>query len=384
MKPGLRGVSWIKSNCFSTSLSRQVGNGSIIDSKKETRMMRILALDLGKYKTVGCEYEAESGRHRFATVLTTPKALHDLIVDREPQRVVIEICSLAGWVSDLVRSLGIELQVANTADERWRWRNVKQKNDRNDALKAAQLSAVNQLCSVHVPEQTMRQWRALIAYRAKLVQRRTKIKNHIRDLLLREGQLLPRGRSAWTEAGMAALAEMAKPLAEVGGDELWRGELGVELVQLKELQQQILIVHAKLDELAAADPRVALLRTIPGVGPRLAEAIVTMFDDVTRFKTAGQGGAYIGMVPKQFDSGETQRSGRITRQGNRLVRSLLVEIAWTALRHNPWARQTFQRISGRKKTPRQIAILPGGRKILGRGWGMLRHHTPWHWQTGVA
>ena len=169
-------------------------------------MMRILALDLGKYKTVACEYEAESGRHRFVTVLTTPKALHDLIVDREPQRVVIEICSIAGWVSDLVRSLGIELQVANTSDERWQWRKVKQKNDRRDALKAAQLSAVNQLCPVHVPELTMRQWRALIAYRYKLVQRRTKVKNHIRDLLLREGQLLPRGRAAWTQAGMATLA----------------------------------------------------------------------------------------------------------------------------------------------------------------------------------
>jgi len=99
--------------------------------------MRILALDLGKYKTVACEYEAETGRHRFATVLTTSKALHDLIVDREPQRVVIEICSIAGWVGDLVRSLGIELQVANTSDERWQWRRVKQKNDRREALKAA-------------------------------------------------------------------------------------------------------------------------------------------------------------------------------------------------------------------------------------------------------
>src|SRR6266536_5370335 len=121
-------------------------------------MMKILALDLGKYKTVACEYEAESGRHRFATVLTTPKALHYMIVDREPQRVVIEICSIAGWVGDLVRSLGIELQVANTSDERWQWRKVKQKNDRHDALKAAQLSAVNQLGPVHVPERTMRQW----------------------------------------------------------------------------------------------------------------------------------------------------------------------------------------------------------------------------------
>src|SRR5947208_17136041 len=168
--------------------------------------MKILALDIGKYQTVACDYEAETARHSFATVATTPQALHDLLVEREPDRVVIEICSIAGWICDLVRTLGIEIQVANTSDERWSWRKVKQKNDRRDALKAAQLSAVNQLRPVHVPELQMRQWRALIAYRAKVVQRRTNIKNHLRDLLLREGQLLPRGRSAWTEAGMAALA----------------------------------------------------------------------------------------------------------------------------------------------------------------------------------
>ena len=96
--------------------------------------MRILALDLGKFKSVACEYEAETGRHRFATVLTTPKAVHDLMVDREPQRVVIEICSLAGWVSDLVRTLGIELQVVNPNDERWQWRKVKTKNDRQSLI----------------------------------------------------------------------------------------------------------------------------------------------------------------------------------------------------------------------------------------------------------
>ena len=346
--------------------------------------MRILALDLGKFKSVACDYEAETGRHRFATVLTTAKALHDLIVDCEPDRVVIEICSIAGWVGDLVRGLGIELQVANTADERWQWRKVKQKNDRRDALKAAQLSAVNQLCPVHVPEQTMRQWRALIVYRSKLVQRRTKIKNHIRDLLLREGQLLPRGRTAWTQAGLTTLAALAQPLAEVGSAELWRGELGIELAQFRELQQQLMAVETKLDELAAADARVKLLRTIPGVGPRLAEAIVTMFDDVTRFATAGQVGAYIGMVPKQFDSGETERSGRITRHGNRLVRSLLVEIAWASLRHNPWARQTFQRISGGKKSRRKIAIVAVGRKLLVRCWGMLKHQTPWQSPVSIT
>jgi transposase len=346
--------------------------------------MRILALDLGKFKSVACEYEAESGRHRFATIPTNPKALHDLIVDREPDRVVIEICSIAGWVGDLVRTLGIELQVANTNDERWHWRKVKTKNDRNDALKLAQFSAVNQLRLVHVPEAQMRQWRALIAYRQHLVQRRTKIKNHIRELLLREGQLLPRYRSAWTQEGVANLEAMAKPFSEVKLNELWRGELGVELAQFKAVQQQLAEVVTKLDDLGATNRGVQLLRTIGGVGPRLAEAVVTMFDDPHRFRTAGQVGSYIGMVPKQFDSGETERSGRITRHGNRLVRSLLVEVAWCAMRHNPWARETYQRISGGKKSRRKIAIVAVGRKLLVRCWAMLRHQTEWHWQTSIS
>ena len=315
---------------------------------------------------------------------TTPQALHDLLVEREPDRVVIEICSIAGWICDLVRTLGIEIQVANTSDERWSWRKVKQKNDRRDALKAAQLSAVNQLRPVHVPRLEIRQWRALIAYRQQLVRRRTKIKNHTRDLLQREGVILPRGRKAWTQMGMAALQELVKPLSESSLNELWRGELGVELAQLKELQQQIEVVEAKLDELGAADARVRLLRTIPGVGPRLAEAIVTMFDDPRRFGSGREVSAYVGMVPKQFDSGETERSGRITRQGNRLVRSLLVEVAWASLRHNAWARQCYQRIHGGKKSRKKTAIVAVARKLLVRCWGMLRHQTPWHWEMKTA
>lgn len=80
--------------------------------------MRILALDLGKYKSVACDYETESGRHRFTTIVTNPKVVHDLIVDREPNLVVIEICSISGWVSDLVRALGTEIQVVNPKPQR--------------------------------------------------------------------------------------------------------------------------------------------------------------------------------------------------------------------------------------------------------------------------
>src|SRR5947209_18919770 len=109
---------------------------------------------------------------------------------------------------------------------------------------------------------------------------------------------------------------MDTTLTDSSLNELWRREFGVELAHLKELQQQIEVVEAKLDELGAADARVRLLRTIPGVGPRLAEAIVTMFDDPRRFGSGREVSAYVGMVPRQFDSGETERSGRIIRQGN--------------------------------------------------------------------
>lgn len=343
--------------------------------------MKILALDLGKYKTVGCEYERESGRHRFITVATTPAELHKLVQEVKPDRVVIEVCSIAGWVCDLVRRMGIEMQVANTSDDAWRWRKVKKKNDRQDALKAAQLSAVNQIREVHIPATDVRQWRALIAYRQQIVRRRTKIKNHIRDLLLREGQVLPRGQKCWTQLGVATLEAMTRPFDEVGPEELWRAELGLELEQLRELQQKVQAVEEKLNAMGAADARVQLLRTTPGIGPRLSEAIVALLDDPERFRKVGQVSAYIGMVPKELDSGETERRGRITRHGNRLVRSLLVEVAWAGLRHNPWVRENYQRISGGKKSRKKIAIVAVGRKLLVRCWAMLRDEQPWRYET---
>jgi transposase len=341
--------------------------------------MKILALDLGKYKTVGCDYERESGKHRFKSSFTTPAALQQLVKEVKPDRVVIEVCNIAGWVCDQLRGMGIEVQVANTSDDAWRWRKVKKKNDRCDALKVAQLSAVNQLREVHIPTIEVRQWRALIAFRQQLVRRRGKAKKHIRDLLLTGGQILPRGARCWTQLGVGRLQAMAKPLAAVGLNELWRGQLDIELRQLREVQAEIVVVEEKLDAIAAADPRVALLRTIPGVGPRLSEAIVALLDRPERFHKAREVGAYIGMVPKQFDSGESERAGRITRQGSRVVRSLLVEVAWAGLRYNPWVRQTYHRISGGRSRARRCHRR-SGRRLLVRCWAMLRDGTSWRAQ----
>lgn len=339
--------------------------------------MKILALDLGKYKTVACAYEGENGQYRFKATGTTPAALARLVDEVRPDRVVIEVCNIAGWVCDLLRGMGVAVQVANTSDDAWRWRKVKRKNDRCDALKVAQLSAVNQLREVHIPTIAIRQWRALIAFRQQLVRRRGRSKNHIRDLLLSEGQVLPRGGKCWTQLGVARLESLAKPLAECGLPELWRGQLHIELRQLRQVQEEISAAEEKLDAIAAREPRVKLLRTIPGVGPRLAEAIVALLDRPERFRHAREVSAYIGMVPKELDSGETVRRGRITKQGSRLLRSLLVEVAWVGVRYNPWVRETYQRISGGKKSRKKIAIVAVGRRLLVRCWAMLRDGTEW-------
>jgi transposase len=346
--------------------------------------MKILALDLGKYKTVGCAYESESGAHQFQRTFTAPAALERLVREVKPDRVVIEVCNIAGWVCDLLGQMGIAVQVANTSDDAWRWRKIKQKDDRRDAFKAARLSAVNQLREVYIPQIEVRQWRALIGYRQQLVRRRTKIKNHIRDLLLREGQILARGSRCWTKLGQELLSSMARPLEAVRATELWRGELWEELQQLQTIQERVATVEKKLNAIGEADTRVQLLRTIPGVGPRLAEAIVALLDQPQRFRKASQVSSYIGMVPKAFDSGESERRGHITKQGSQLVRSLLVEVAWAGLRHNAWVRQTYQRLSGGKKVRKKIAIVAVGRKLLVRCWAMLRDNCAWNWQPQIT
>ena len=339
--------------------------------------MKILALDLGKFKSVGCAYDTTCSSYRFATRATTAQALHDLLVEEEPDRVVIEICSIAGWVCDLVRTLGIEIEVTSTMHEAWRWKHVKRKNDRADALKLAQLSAMNQLRLVHVPERETRQWRALINYRHRLIRQRTSSKNHIRDVLNREGRWLARGAAAWTIKGMTELAALAQPLTDVALGELWRGELAVELMHLQTIERQLRQVEAKLDELGRGEQRVQLLQTIPGVGPRLAEALVTLIDNPHRFKRGKEVGAYLGLVPKQIQSGETNRLGRITRAGSRVLRSLLVEVSWVGLRYNSWMRSVYERTRRNSRTRKKIAIVAVARKLLIRCWAMLRDGTAW-------
>jgi transposase len=339
--------------------------------------MRILAIDLGKFKSVACVYEAAGGKHSFMTIPTTPHAAHDLLAEQSPDRVVIEVGAAAGWVKDLCEAMALPIQIANPNHEAWRWKSVKRKTDKDDALKLAQLSAMNQLPTVTLPSTGVRQWRSLIAYRWTLVSRRTAIKNHIRSILDRQGLTLPAGKSGWTDAARAALALDARPLGEAADEELWRGELHMELQAMDQVEELITPVEAKLEALAKADARVGLLESIPGVGPRLAEVVVATLDDPRRFKNAKQVGAYAGLAPRQLESGTMSRQGRISGRGNKLLRALLVEVSWLMRRYNPRLSGIFDRVCRGSKTRRKIAVVATARRLLVICWAMLRDGTRW-------
>lgn len=339
--------------------------------------MRILALDLGKFKSVACDYDKYSGDHEFETIVTEPDAIRELIEKRCCQRVVFEVGPSAGWIYDMLEKMDIEIEVVNANHEAWRWKNVKRKNDREDALKLARLSAMNQLSTVHMPGCRVRQKRALISYRQTLVKRRTQIKNNIRAILNRQGLKLPSGQKGWSKQQQERLRELGAPLIEVNPDDLWRGQLWVELEALSVAALHLDEVEDKLNKLAAKDKRIVLLQSAAGVGPRLAEAVVAFIDDPHRFKSAKQVGSYAGLTPRQYQSGSMDRQGRISGQGNKYLRSLLVEVSWMSLRWNPWARQTYERIRRGSPSRKKIAITAVARKLLVRCWAMLRDEEVW-------
>jgi transposase len=340
---------------------------------------RIVAIDLGKFKSVACLMQVADQSQAFETIEMSPKSMHDLIArhmtpDPAKTLVVIETCDTSGWVHDICIALGVQIIVVSAHGDAWRWSKVKRKTGRDDALKLARLALLGQHVSVHMPSPQERQKRRLILSRRSVVEMRTKCRNQIRSIFSQQGLALVKGNKQWTIAGMAQLRENARPLAECEVDDLWRGRLDIELKLIASIDEQLKAIDRRLD--AMADDRMRLLQTLKGVGPRVSEAVVLHLHDPHRFKTADQVASYAGLVPKQYQSGEMIRFGHITHRGPALLRSVLVEAAWSVWRHNAWARAWVEKISRGSRARRKIAIVALARRILVMLWAMLRTNTP--------
>jgi len=343
--------------------------------------MKILALDLGKFKTVACLYvrRAEGAdAYEFTTVDTVRSEFVRLIRQHQADVVVFETCTAAGWLADLCEECDQPFFVANPSNEAWRWSKIKRKTDRDDALKLARLTVMHQLPTVHVPSRAVRAKRSLLKFRQSIVERRVTLQNEIRALWQAQGLApLPSGKCGWTKDARATMREHALPLLECGPEEFWRGQLGLLLDQLEYIRQQEKLTERKLEREARENPAIQRLLTIPGIGRVTAEIIVAYIDDPKRFQNGRQVSSYAGMVPVQYQSGQSDRRGRITKRGSRLLRKAVVECGWLLIRYNPWALETVERISKGQKTRRKQAVVAMSRRMLVRCWAMLRSETDW-------
>ncbi len=338
--------------------------------------MKILALDLGKFNSVCCLFDSKTRKTNFVTTPTTREHFAVIFKETKADLVVMEACGPSGWINDLAQHHGHETLVCSTNEEAWRWANVKRKTDRDDALKLARMAAMGELKGVHTPSLQHREFRSLVKYRKTLDGRINKTKNAIRAWFVNHGIEIATGEKA-RHTGREHINSFRKPLAECGPEELWKGELDIELTILDSLSQQITGVVKKLEVIGKNDERIKRVQTIPGVGPRTAEILVACLDDPHRFENGRQVSAYFGLVPRQYQSGETDRNGRITKRGNPLARTILVECAWASLRYNPWAKGVYERICGKQKTRKKKAAIALARKIAVIAWAMLRDEKDW-------
>ena len=338
--------------------------------------MKILALDLGKFNTMCCYFDTKTRKHEFINATTERNYLTTVLKKHPNDLVVMEACGPSGWIHDLATELGRKTIVCSTNEDAWKWSNVKRKTDKDDSLKLARMAASKELNPVHMPTPEKREWRSLIKFRKSLVHRINRVRCSIRSLFVNHGITIDRTVKLWA-SGRESLNEYRKPIDQCLSNEFWKGQLDAELTQLDAIGLQLTSIEKKLDEIGKQDPRVVRVMTIDGVGPRTAEALVAAIDDPHRFDNARQVSAYFGLVPKQYQSGETDRNGRISKRGPSLVRTLLVQAAWSAVRHSEWAKSVYERISGKQKTRKKKAAIALARKIAVVAWAMLRDETNW-------
>jgi len=284
-----------------------------------------------------------------------------------PIKVCYEASSCSGWLHDQFVALGFQVQVAHPGKLRLIFRS-KHKNDRVDAAKLALLLRLDQVPLAHMPPAEIRQWRALIEFRARLVGQRAACKCRIRALL-RSVAIVPI-RGLWTKKGLAWLAVQDELSS------LQRVQREMLVHELADGAKRINMVEKELKTFAAKMPSVALLMTIPGVGIRTAEAVVAYIDNPDRFRRNKSVGCYFGLVPCE-DTSVNIRLGHITKDGPSLVRWLVTEAAWMAIRRDPTVRAFFERVMKGDPDRKKIALIATAHHLLRVMHAMLRDGTPW-------
>ena len=330
--------------------------------------MFFIGIDVHKKQSQICVLDAQ-GEVAFETRVPTSRAhLKDAVLLYKEAKVVLESCTPSEWVARHLESMGMEVIVADpNFAPMYATRSKKLKTDKRDARCLAQACRLGAYKLAHRLSDEQRRVRAGLDVRQTLVETRTKLTNQIGAVLLGQGYTVATGAA---ENYVRRLGQLDLP------SEL-RTLIEPLVTLLTPLNEQIDELDHQMEARADAEPDAQRLQTIPGIGPLTALMFLAVIDGAARFERAHSVMSYIGLVPREFSSGEKQLRGHITKAGSTRVRVLLVQAAQRIMRlKNPkttalctWAEGIAQRRGKR------IAAVALARRLSGIMWAMLRDGT---------
>jgi transposase len=272
----------------------------------------------------------------------------------------MEASGHARWFERLLAELQCELWIGDAAEISAK-RVRKQKTDRQDAQLILRLMMKDDCPQIWVPSWENRDLRQLLWHRHRMVQARTRIMNQLQAVALNEG--LRSKKRLWREAGREQLEAIR--LAP------WASQRRRDLLELLDrLNPTIAKLTQAIDLEVEKCPTARRLKTHPGVGPLTALAFVLIIGKADRFQCGKQIASYLGLVPLEKSSGNQRRLGHITKQGNSLLRFLLVEAAQVTARSLPEWRSKYVHLTMRRG--RKIAKVAMARRLAVRLYWMMR------------
>lgn len=323
-------------------------------------------------KIVGCDLHAR--QQSIAMVDTETGVLTEQVLKHEgnavrefyaalegPVVVGIEATGAMQWFLELLEELGIEYRVGHPAKIRAA-ETRKQKHDRRDAEVILDLLLMkNRFPDIWIPSTEQRDLRTLLRDRDQWVRMRTRLQHTLQAIALNHA--LREGRSLWTAAGRRALQDLALPR--------YTAQRRDELLSLyTQLDKRIQQLDKQVETEARQRPHARRLLTHPGVGPVTALATEVFLGDPHRFAGADQVASYIGMIPCEHSSGKRQRLGKLSKEGNSLLRYLWIEATLHAAVKDPELKRFYRRKLVQKGMGK--ARVATGRKLGIRLWIMLR------------
>lgn len=328
-------------------------------------MSEYVGLDVSLEETSVCVLDAGGSVVWEGKVESEPAAIERMLRRRAPQavKVGLETGPTSTWLWHELRRANVPVICLDARHAQAALSMRINKTDRNDAAGLAQLMRMGWYREVQVKQLTAHGDGALLASRALLVRQRCELENQIRGLLKNFGL---RSRATTGRAFEQSVQALTRH------HELLRDVVAPLLAAWLVLRQQTAVLTYKVKVRTMASAACRRLMTMPGVGPMTALAFSAAIDDPARFRSSASVGAYLGLTPRRYASGETDRMGRISRCGDALTRSYLYEAANIMLSRsraaNPlksWGAKVAKR-AGFKKA--RVALARKMAVVLHRMW----------------